>query len=387
MKTNQEMVRYIDSFSVVQRTSDGYFDGTELLRQWNNVEGNPRRQMSKFLESDNTSEFLKALAEDESHRAKMLIGENQLLIKVKGRNTKEGKTPDKVWMNPLLFIKFAMWINPAFEVKVLRFVYDEMIRYRNDAGDAYKELGSAVQKIVPKEFMPKAMQKVGEALSADMHIPISALIQVVKGGNSEQGTWLHEDVALEFARWLSPSFAIWCNKRIKELLQYGMTAMQPTLEQMINNPDLVISLATQLKNEREEKQRLEQQNALQEEQLLQAAPKVSYYDNHLQSVNTQTSTQVAKQIGMDAEKLHKKLKEIGVIYRQSGQWLLHTPYSTWGLHSTRTQTYTRSDGSIGTNVYTVWTTKGVRFIIALCESGWDVKKAIKLIKGELIPVA
>lgn len=170
-----------------------------------------------------------------------------------------------------------------------------------------------------------------------MHIPISALIQVVKGGNSEQGTWLHEDVALEFARWLSPSFAIWCNKRIKELLQYGMTAMQPTLEQMINNPDLVISLATQLKNEREEKQRLEQQNALQEEQLLQAAPKVSYYDNHLQSVNTQT--------------------------------------------------YTRSDGSIGTNVYTVWTTKGVRFIIALCESGWDVKKAIKLIKGELIPVA
>lgn len=90
MKTNQEMVRYIDSFSVVQRTSDGYFDGTELLRQWNNVEGNPRRQMSKFLESDNTSEFLKALAEDESHRAKMLIGENQLLIKVKGRIEKGG---------------------------------------------------------------------------------------------------------------------------------------------------------------------------------------------------------------------------------------------------------------------------------------------------------
>ena len=249
------------------------------------------------------------------------------------------------------------------------------------------EMAKPFGKLVGDWLRLKATTEFTEALSADMHIPISALIQVVKGGNSEQGTWLHEDVALEFARWLSPSFAIWCNKRIKELLQYGMTAMQPTLEQMINNPDLVISLATQLKNEREEKQRLEQQNALQEEQLLQAAPKVSYYDNHLQSVNTQTSTQVAKQIGMDAEKLHKKLKEIGVIYRQSGQWLLHTPYSTWGLHSTRTQTYTRSDGSIGTNVYTVWTTKGVRFIIALCESGWDVKKAIKLIKGELIPVA
>lgn len=165
MKTNQEMVRYIDNISVVQRTSDGYFDGSELLRQWNNIEGNTRRRMDKFLESDNTSEFLKALAEDESHRSKMTIGANQLVIKIKGRNTKGGKTPDKVWMNPLLFIKFAMWINPTFEVKVLRFVYDEMIRYRNDAGDAYKELSSAVMKIVPKDFMPKAMQKVGEALN------------------------------------------------------------------------------------------------------------------------------------------------------------------------------------------------------------------------------
>lgn len=144
----------------------------------------------------------------------------------------------------------------------------------------------------------------------------------------------------------------------------------------------------------EEKERLLLENnhlsetvELQTKELQKSAPKVSYYDNHLQSVNTQTSTQAAKQIGMDAEKLHKKLKEIGVIYRQSGQWLLHSPYSTWGLHSTRTQTYTRSDGSTGTSVYTVWTTKGVRFIIALYENDWNVKKAIKQIKGELEPAA
>lgn len=159
------MVRYIDNLSVMQRTSDGYFDGSELLRQWNNVEGNPRRRMSEFIDSPKVNEFLKALAVDESHRSKTDIGENQLLIKIKGRNTKEGKTPDKVWMHPLLFIKFAMWINPTFEVKVLRFVYDEMIHYRNEAGDAYRELGSAIQKIVPKDFMPKAMQKIGEALN------------------------------------------------------------------------------------------------------------------------------------------------------------------------------------------------------------------------------
>lgn len=165
MKTNQEMNRKMGEFNVTQRTGDGYFNGSELLRQWNDVAENPRRRMAEFIDSPKTKEFLKALAKDESHRRKTDIGVNQLLIKVKGRNTKEGKTPDKVWMNPLLFIKFAMWINPKFEVQVLRFIYDEMIRYRNEAGDAYRELGSAVQRIVPKDFMPKAMQKIGEALN------------------------------------------------------------------------------------------------------------------------------------------------------------------------------------------------------------------------------
>lgn len=96
-------------------------------------------------------------------------------------------------------------------------------------------------------------------LSKVRNLTLTDLVQVTKGGNNP-GTWMHEDVALEFARWLSPAFAIWCNDRIKELLQYGMTATQPTLEQMINNPDLVISLATQLKSEREEKQKIVLEN-------------------------------------------------------------------------------------------------------------------------------
>ena len=156
---------------------------------------------------------------------------------------------------------------------------------------------------------------------------------------------------------------------------------------------LTIAQATLAKREERLKQleaETEQQQAtieLQDKEIKEAAPKVNYYNNHLQSVNTLTSTQIAKQIGMDAEKLHKKLKEAGIIYRQSGQWLLHSPYSTWGLHSTRTQTYTRSDGSIGTNVYTVWTERGRRFIIALYENEWNARRAIKQIKGEIDPAA
>lgn len=163
-------------------------------------------------------------------------------------------------------------------------------------------------------------------------------------------------------------------------------------KKVIKTPQTYLEALEALVATEKEKEQLrietEQQQAtieLQDKEIKEAAPKVNYYNNHLQSVNTLTSTQIAKQIGMDAEKLHKKLKETNVIYRQSGQWLLHSPYSAWGLHSTRTQTYTRSDGSIGTNVYTVWTERGRRFIIALYENEWNVRRAIKQIKGEIDP--
>lgn len=169
MKTNQEMVRYIDNLSVIQRTSDGYFDGGELLRQWNSVKGNEQRKMDEFLLAKRTGDFIDALIAEERENG---LGENspkidnQVVKKSKAKEKgKAGRPKEQVWMHPFLFTKFAMWINPRFEVKVIRFVYDEMIRYRNDAGDAYKELSAAVMKIVPKDFMPKAMQKVGEALN------------------------------------------------------------------------------------------------------------------------------------------------------------------------------------------------------------------------------
>lgn len=54
-------------------------------------------------------------------------------------------------------------------------------------------------------------------------------IKVVKGGTpgrGQQGTWMHEDPAIEFARWLAPEFAIWCNDKIKELLKKGTVSLK-----------------------------------------------------------------------------------------------------------------------------------------------------------------
>ena len=43
-------------------------------------------------------------------------------------------------------------------------------------------------------------------------------IVIVKRGGSEQGTWLHPKLAIHFARWLDPKFAVWCDEQIEALL-------------------------------------------------------------------------------------------------------------------------------------------------------------------------
>lgn len=213
--------------------------------------------------------------------------------------------------------------------------------------------------------------------------------------NYKEYNFLTEDGLYEVLMQSRKPIAKQFKKGVKQILHevrttggYIATKADDTPEEIMARA-LTIAQATLAKREERLKQleaETEQQQAtieLQEKEIKQAAPKVNYYDTHLQSVNTLTSTQVAKQIGMVAEKLHKKLNEAEIIFYQSGQWLLYSPYSAWKLHDTRTNTFTRSDGSTGTNSYTVWTEKGRRFIIALYENGWNVKKAIKQIKGEL----
>ena len=50
---------------------------------------------------------------------------------------------------------------------------------------------------------------------------------VTERGGANPCSWFHEDVAIEFARWLAPVFAIWCNDRIKEMLK-GSTKFPTT---------------------------------------------------------------------------------------------------------------------------------------------------------------
>ena len=74
-------------------------------------------------------------------------------------------------------------------------------------------------------------------------------------------------------------------------------------------------------------------------------------------------------------------KELGIIYSQSGQWHLKMPYKGWNLAGTRTYNYQSSNGEISTSTTLVWNQRGKRFIIALYNNDFNVKRAIAEIKG------
>ncbi len=169
------------------------------------------------------------------------------------------------------------------------------------------------------------------------HITSENLIIIVKGNfkdNRTQGTWMHEDVALEFSRWLSPEFAIWCNDRIKELMRYGVTASDNMINQMLDDPDTMITLLTKLKEERAANQ-LQSEKIQEQQRVIEVqAPKVAF----AQAVSGSNTSclvgemaTILKQNGLNfgQNRLFAWLRangfyaqsENGIIYQHRSQWI------------------------------------------------------------------
>lgn len=156
MKTNQVMIRPMGDFKVSQRTKDGFFNATDLLKQWNAAGLGTQKEMKHYFENKSTGEFIKALMSEEN-----LHGQNSAYVKSKASRGENAGT----WMHPLLFIDFAMWLNPTFKVKVLKFVYDEMIKFCNLAGDAYPTMRRAVCSILPGDLFQRKIKDLAKSLN------------------------------------------------------------------------------------------------------------------------------------------------------------------------------------------------------------------------------
>ena len=141
---------------------------------------------------------------------------------------------------------------------------------------------------------------------------------------------------------------------LPSIRHHGMYAM----DELIENPDLAINALTALKEERARRKALELDNCVKDQQIAELQPKASYYDLILQCKDLLSVTEIAKDYGMSAKAMNKKLHELGVQFCQSGVWFLYAKYQDKGYTQTKTQNYSRPDGTQGARVHMYWTQKG-----------------------------
>jgi len=144
-------------------------------------------------------------------------------------------------------------------------------------------------------------------------------------------------------------------KRIlKELRVHGVTASPAKLEEMLRNPDTMITVLQTLKKERVAKELAEKQLALQQ-------PKVKYYDEVLQSKELIPITVIAKNLGKHATTLNRELHNKGIIFPVGKTWVLYAQYQNKGYAYHKV--FTPNEGPPRRHLY--WTEKGFEFIYNL----------------------
>lgn len=152
-------------------------------------------------------------------------------------------------------------------------------------------------------------------------------------------------------------FAVAYIERFNEMEQ--TLKKQETPSYMIEDP---IERAKRWIREHEEKQQLEVDNKIYQQQIAEAQPKLMYVDMVLNCTNLLTTSKISEDYGMSAINFNKLLHEQGIQYKQSGQWLLYSKHKGEGYTKSETIPYKRTDGSDGVKLHTKWTQKGRLFL-------------------------
>jgi phage antirepressor YoqD-like protein len=238
------------------------------------------------------------------------------------------------------------------------------ITMKKENGNVYVNL-TEIAKAFPDKNLSQIInsQEINEYVCELSKLQIyslaeNQLLTTVRGGNNP-GTWAHQKVALRVCQKLSTQFAIWVDTKIEELLTTGVSTVYNDDEKILQVINL---LQKRVEANRQRVQILEGENEQLTAEVKNLTPKAEYTDKVLQSDSTYTMTQVAKELGMSAVKLERKLHEKGIMFRQSGQWMLYAKYQGKGYTNSRTHTFTHSDGTRGTNTITVWTETGRAFV-------------------------
>ena len=141
----------------------------------------------------------------------------------------------------------------------------------------------------------------------------------------------------------------------KEVRQYFIQ-----VEKDFNSPEKIMARALLMADKKIKLLESQNENLLIE--LEEANKNADYLDLILQTKDSLTITQIAQDYGISARKMNQLLKQERIQRIVNGQWVLYAKYLGKGYISSRTFDYMGKDGKIHSNVTTVWTQLGRRFL-------------------------
>lgn len=132
------------------------------------------------------------------------------------------------------------------------------------------------------------------------------------------------------------------------------------VEKDFNSPEKIMARALLMADKKIKLLESQNENLLIE--LEEANKNADYLDLILQTKDSLTITQIAQDYGISARKMNQLLKQERIQRIVNGQWVLYTQYLGKGYISSRTFDYMGKDGKIHSNITTVWTQLGRRFL-------------------------
>ena len=178
-------------------------------------------------------------------------------------------------------------------------------------------------------------------------------------GRTQQATFVNEDglydTILESRKPQAKGFRKWVTSEVLPSIrkQGGYLVVRPdeTDEQVLARGILVMQAPLQRRDD----------------EIATLKPRADYADSVLDSINCITTTQLAKELGMTAQELNRRLCELRIQYWQSGQYMLYADYARLGLAKSRTSKHVLKHGMVLTEMYLVWTERGRSFIHQLLD--------------------
>ena len=168
--------------------------------------------------------------------------------------------------------------------------------------------------------------------------------------------------ARAFKRWIT-------HEVLPAIRKHGLYAISAVAE----NPEMLLTALQALIAEKKRGEQLEAQNLAQAQLLLEASPKLSYYEKVLRAPGTVAISKIAKDYGMSARRLNKLLHDLGIQYKQGDQWLLYQEHAANGY--TKSETGTSKDGHVW--MHTKWTQAGRLFLYDLLKNRCGILPVIE----------